>query len=273
MALNRNLKIASVSLDITWADPEESRLSSRKALEALPDDVDVAVLPELFTTGFVTREDEARKLAEKWEDSPTLTFLKKESAQNNLAICTSFLVDDGDDKPKNRCVFVEPSGEVTFYDKHHLFSISPESSLLEAGSSKSPIVRFRGWNFCMAVCYDVRFPVWTRNVNNAYDLLIVPANWPSGRGYQWEHLLIGRAIENQSYTIGANRSGHDDFGKYDDLTFVFDYLGMSIGKPLETKVQFGNATKIILAELSQNDLENFRKHFPVYKDADNFKLI
>ncbi len=264
-----NLKIAIISLDITWADPEENRFNAKKALNNLPHDIDVAILPELFTTGFLTRGDRAAELAESWASSATLTFLKEATTEYNMAICTSFLVDDAGEHPYNRCVFVEPSGEVTYYDKHHLFSMGNEALVASCGKQQSPIVRFRGWNFAMAVCYDLRFPVWTRNVANAYDILIIPANWPEARSYQWEHLLIARAIENQSYVIGANRSGHDDFGNYDNLSYIFDFKGL----PVANQIENVEGCKVVIAECSREALRSFRQHFPVVNDADTFKIL
>lgn len=115
----------------------------------------------------------------------------------------------------------------------------------------------------MAICYDVRFPVWLRNTGNKYDLLVIPANWPDKRQYAWEHLLKARAIENQAYVIGANRSGEDSFGKYDKSTYIIDYMGQSVGE---------NKGAFTIAELSKSSLEKIREHFPVWKDADEFGI-
>ncbi len=274
MPLNKNLKIAAIALDITWADPEENRYNVAQALNSLDNDIDLVVLPEMFTSGFITHLDRVNEIAEDWNNSPTLNFLKSKAAKHKLAICASFLVRDGGEKALNRCVFVEPSGELTIYDKHHLFSLGDESNILERGILPMPIVRFRGWNFAMAICYDVRFPVWTRNIGNKYDILLIPANWPQSRGYIWEHLLIGRAIENQAYVVGVNRSGYDDFGKYDNMTYIFDYVGQSIGDELNAnKIELRNATKIVVAEFSHEKLNKLRHHFPVINDADKFKIL
>jgi len=262
--MNNKLNIAAVSLDIAWGDAEENRYAIERAFKLLPRTTDIVILPEMFSTGFVTDYNTCTRLVEKWQNSPTMNFLRTKAREYNMAVCGSLLIDAGGEKPVNRCVFIEPDGETTFYDKHHLFCRSDEAANLSPGQQRVPIVRYRGWNIALAVCYDIRFPVWTRNVNNGYDLLIVPANWPQSRGYLWEHLLIGRAIENQSYIAGVNRSGHDDFGDYDNLTFVFDFVGKSIGK--------AENNNIVLATLDKDALQKIRSHFPVVKDADIFVL-
>ncbi len=272
MPINKNIKIAAVSLDITWGDPEENRFNISKALTLLPKDTDIVVLPEMFTTGFVTGTERANSLAEEWNISPTLDFLRTKAAEYNFAFCGSFIIRESDGILRNRCVFVEPSGEVTVYDKHHLFSRGDEASILTPGERLSPVIRFRGWNCAMAVCYDIRFPVWNRNVGYRYDILLVPANWPESRAYLWEHLLIGRAIENQSYVAGVNRSGHDDYGTYNNLSFVFDCKGLPASHVLDTGDTFGNDTSILLSECSHETLKLLRSHFPVINDADRFRL-
>lgn len=268
-----DIKIAAFSLDIVWADPNRNLLTVSQALAIMPEDIDLVVLPEMFTTGFITDESSVNRLAENWAVSPTLNFLKTKAKERNIAICASFLVRDENGIPRNRCVFVEPSGEITVYDKHHLFSPSDESRLLEHGTIPSPVVRFRSWNFAMSVCYDIRFPAWNRNLDYKYDVLLVPANWPASRGYLWEHLLIGRAIENQAYVVGANRSGMDDFGDYDNLSFIFDYVGKPIGKTITIGNDDSISFSLVVAELSHANIEKLHRHFPVAKDADRFRFI
>ena len=206
-----NLKIAVISLDIAWNDSEENLFAAEKALSQLDKNTDIAVLPELFTTGFIDNLAALSNSAEEFSESRTLARLKDWAKNLNFAIAGTYLVKENN-KIYNRAFFVEPSGEATFYDKAHLFCQSSESTNFEEGDKTIPVVRYRGWNIALAVCYEVRFPAWLRNNDNKYDVLIIPANWPTKRGYAWQHLLIARAIENQAYIVGANRSGTDDDG-------------------------------------------------------------
>lgn len=258
-----NLKISVVPLDITWTDIEENLFVTERYLEKVERNTDIVVLPELFSTGFISSPELLYKFAEEADNSATLQQIKKWAADFNFAIAGSLLLRK-DEQFFNRGFFIEPSGEATFYDKVHLFSQSSEKRDFTAGESPIPIVRFRGWNVALAICYELRFPVWLRNAGNKYDLLIIPANWPAKRAYAWEHLLIARAIENQSYVVGANRSGKDDGGEYDDLSFVFNYLG----KPISQKKSNG----LVNAEINRDKLNDFRNSFPVICDADKFKI-
>lgn len=259
------LKIATISLDITWADVEENLYAVEASIRRLDKNTDLVVLPELFTTGYLSSPELLYKFAEEEKYSKTLDSLHEWSKKYNVAITGSFLVRV-DDKFYNRGFFIEPSGDETFYDKTHLFSLSNESKTLTPGVAPIPVVRFRGWNIALAVCYELRFPVWLRNTDNRYDVLVIPANWPSKRAYAWKHLLIARAIENQAYVIGVNRSGKDDSGSYDDMTYVFNY----IGKPVETK-EIAN-TGISTALLDRDRLLSYREAYPFWEDADRFIL-
>lgn len=259
--------MAAIPLNVAWTDVEENMHSVLRQLELLPRDTDVAVLPELFSTGFLTDTDTLHRFAEPADSSPTLARLKKWARKFNFAITGSLLIKDGD-KPVNRGFFIEPSGECTFYDKRHLFCLSAEHDLLQGGKDSIPVVRFRGWNIALAVCYDLRFPVWLRNTSCRYDLLVLPANWPDSRVYAWEHLLIARAIENQAYVIGANRSGTDDGGQYSpDSTLIYNYLGKPVGAELS------EGSDIRIAELDGERLIAFRQRFPAWRDADKFRYL
>ncbi|MFG6390479.1 nitrilase-related carbon-nitrogen hydrolase, partial [Muribaculum sp.] len=162
-------------------------------------------------------------------------------------------------------VFITPSGEETFYAKRHRFTMSGEDSVYTRGSSAMPVVAFRGWNVAFAVCFDLRFPVWLRNRGKAYDLLIVMANWPDSRAYAWQQLLIARAIENQAYVIGCNRSGSDKFGVYSGTSHIIEPKGHTI-ETIVTPVA-------VEAQLSMESLVGFRNKFPVYLEGDNFELL
>ena len=268
MPTSSQLNIAVISLNISWCDPDENRYSLSKALDLLSKDTDVAVVPELFTTGFLSDQVSIDKYSEYWEDSPTLIFLKEMSAKHNMALCGSFMIKASNGLVLNRAVFVEPSGEVTHYDKHHLFMLSDEPRCFQSGNDPVPVIRFRGWNIAMAICYDLRFPTWLRNRDCRYDLLLLPANWPTARQYAWKHLLSARAIENQAYVAGANRSGHDDYGEYDNMSAIYDFMGKDITTYESSKqISYPNAS-IITASLTADKLNKARKQFPVLNDAD-----
>lgn len=260
-----NLKVAALPLNITWGDVAENLYATELLLQQLPKDTDLVVLPELFTTGFLNTTELLAKHSETVENSKSLDKLRLWARNYNFAIAGSLLVKHGEGFV-NRGFFIEPSGEETFYDKRHLFCLSAESRLFESGEEEMPVARFRGWNIALAVCYDLRFPVWLRNKDCRYDLLVIPANWPNSRQYAWKHLLIARAIENQAFVIGTNRSGKDDDGEYNDSTFIFNYLG----KPVEsTAVDNSN---ILTATLDGNKMTAFRNRFPAWRDADKFVL-
>lgn len=252
-------------LDIVWADPEANILKVKDSLERMPRGVDLVVLPELFSTGYIKDSGLLSNLPET-NNGPTLSEIRKLAQKHNCAIAGSFLARTAH-KVYNRAFFIEPNGEETFYDKRHLFTLSHENECYSPGMSLKPVVRFRGWDISMIVCYDLRFPVWCRQSEKKYDLLIVPANWGNKRRYAWEHLLIARAIENQAYVIGANRGGEDDYGEYDGSTFIYNFSGMPLGEPL------AGVPGAIIATLDKEALEERREAFPVADSADRFEII
>lgn len=262
--MQRLLNVAVMPLNINSGDRDENLYIFSQQLANISRDTDIVVLPELFSTGFIADPVLMRNLADSSDRQLTLNFLRELAAKHNTAVCGSLLWRDGNNY-FNRCFFIEPSGETAYYDKHHLFTQSKEPKLLTAGTAPSPIVRYRGWNIAMSVCYDMRFPVWQRNVGNRYDIMLVPANWPTVRSYDWQHLLIARAIENQACYVGANRSGEDDFGSYDNNSFIVDHRGRMVGNVDE-------ATGIVTATLSLDDLKKCRTAFPVSSSADHFTL-
>ena len=262
MNMRQELKIAIISTDIVPENPEANLSELESALAGMDRKVDVVVLPELFSTGFVSDPQRIEALAEPLSGN-TLKRLHSLASKYSCAISGSFLCKIAN-MVVNRAFFVEPGGDETFYDKHHLFSLSPEKNLLKSGVQACPIIRFRGWNLSMIVCYDLRFPAWCRNVGNAYDVLLVPANWPQVRSYAWKHLLIARAIENQAYVVGANRSGNDNYGCYDGLSFVFGPTGENVGE---------NIGNITYATAIPKSVEDIRRRLPVINDADSYTFI
>jgi len=261
MAIYNKLSVAAIPLDIVAGQKEENIARASEAIAQLPAGTDIAVLPELFTTAFIPDKPICQSLAEE-TDGPTMRWAKQMAQQTGTAIAGSFLAKSAE-RLFNRAFLVEPSGDAVLYDKRHTFSIGRESEVISRGDSLPPIARFRGWNITLFVCYDLRFPVWMRNTGLKYDLMIVPANWPESRSFAWEHLLQARAIENQAFAIGANRSGSDEFGTYDDLARIYDYNGRPIGS---------TRTSCVHAILSKSDLEKTRAMMPVSRDADDFTL-
>lgn len=264
--MSDTLRIAAIPLDISWANPEANLQNASRAVQALPVGTDIAVLPELFTTGFIHDEALRNVLAET-NGGQTVAALCELARRTGVALAGSFMARTVS-KIYNRGFFIEPSGDCSFYDKRHLFCVSAEAQVFAPGQALPPVVRFRGWNISMIVCYDLRFPAWCRNRSLAYDLLLVPANWAAARGYAWKQLLIARAIENQAVVVGANRSGHDDYGDYSDLTFIFDGTGHPVGSRPE-----GLYPGTVLTEVSLEELQKARRRLPVSKDADDFRLL
>ena len=195
--------------------------------------------------------------------------VRAEAEARSCAICGTFIARLPDGTLRNRAFFIAPGAAPVFYDKRHLFSISDEADVLTPGSQPMPIIDFRGWRIALAVCYDLRFPVWCRNTvgpdgSLLYDILIIPASWPDARAHAWRTLLTARAIENQAYVIGANRSGSDGFGRCDGLTAIFDFLGADIGS--------GQPSGAVTATFSLDLLAAARRRFPVWRDADTFSI-
>ena len=259
------MKICAIPLDITYADVENNLISAAHQLNQVEPDTDIAILPELFTTAFIP---DAKTIAQKAEpnDGHTIETVKRWAQYFGFAIAGSFLATDGNGKYYNRAFFVEPMGDVTFSDKRHLFPLSTENITYSPGTKLPPTIRYRGWNIRIIVCFDLRFPVWTRNCpDDMYDLLIVPSNWPVSRIKPYKLLLSARAVENQIYTIGANRTGTDKFGDYTvGMSSIYDNLGEEIK---ETR-RNGH----IYALLDLTNLKEGRERFPAYRASDRFSI-
>lgn len=261
------LKTAVISLDIHWANVEENMSETQKLIATLDQDTDLVVLPELFSTGFIQDESLMENLTARHGVS-TLATLTEWAGTFDMAIAGSILVKE-DGCFYNRGFIITPDGTTTFYDKRHLFCLSPEAKTYAHGHALPPVVGFRGWNISLIICYDLRFPVWCRNKGHRYDMLIVPANWPQARGYAWKHLLIARAIENQAVVVGADRSGTDDYGDYDGLSMIVDPTGHILAPDNDSAAK---PDTIIYATYSREWVEKMRNRLPVGADADYFEL-
>lgn len=224
---------------------------------------DMVVFPETFNTGF------SRKSYDLYEpeQSTTYNLLKKLSTETQVAIVCSFLVSDDQGKIFNRFHFFSPdNNKVFYYDKRHLFSFGNEDKFLKQGENRC-IIQFRGWNIFPSICYDIRFPVWCRNKNNEYDILINISNWPKSRQNALTTLLQARAIENSTYVIGVNRCGINTEGLiYEGKSAVINFKGDHI---IQAE---NNEEQILTTDISLIELKSFRKKFPVNIDADDFEL-
>ena len=262
------IKIAMLPIDIRQADPAGNISQVKHLAGNLDKDTDIICLPELFTTGFIKDREEALRLSEDNNGTP-MTALRQLSRNYGMAVTGSFMCRDKNTL-RNRAFFINPDdpdgNDTEYYDKHHLFVLSEEKRIFEAGNELPPVSDFRGWKIAITVCYDLRFPVWMRNTDNRYDMMIVPANWPDSRGYAWKSLLVARAIENQAVYIGVNRTGNDDFGSYSPtLTTGVNELGMPVTELSGSIIRY--------AVFSLDEINTLRRRFPFYLNSDRYKLI
>ena len=258
------LRISLLQTDIEWENKSANLCSLREHLEGLRGKTDIAILPEMFSTGFGMRPE---TLAEPWQGE-TVATLKQWAADYGIALAGSYIALDNilPARYANRAFFLTPQGDEHYYDKRHLFRMGGEDKHFQAGSAR-PIVRYKGWNILLLVCYDLRFPVWSRNAGNAYDLLIYVANWPAARRQAWDILLQARALENLSYVCGVNRTGTDGYGiPHNGGSKVVSYHGKVLASIPDG--QEGIAT----TSLDYTALQTFRKRFPAWMDADTFTL-
>jgi len=260
-----DLHIAMVQSELAWEEPSANREHFERALEDLPREVDLVLLPEMFSTGFSMN---AEVLAEP-VGGETEAWLQALAAEHDAAITGSLPVRDGN-AIYNRLLFATPDGHCRHYDKHHLFTMSTENDHYSAGNARL-VVEWRGWRICPMVCYDLRFPVWMRNRPAGdpghYDLLAIVANWPAKRSHHWRSLLLARAIENQAYCVGLNRVGRDGNGldyKGDSLAFAAD--GQLL---LDCEDRAG----VFTITLEREPLDIYRSKFPLLPDADPFSLL
>jgi predicted amidohydrolase len=255
------LNVSCIQTDLEWENVDSNLKHFSNKLELLSKDSEIVILPEMFTTGFSMNSVD---LAEPM-NGKTFTWMKEQSQKHNKIIIGSIIATENN-KFYNRCITMFPNGEYYTYDKGHLFRMEKEHEDFTKGISKT-IFKHKGWRICTMICYDLRFPVWSRNQDD-YDLLIYIASWPESRREVWNTLIKARAIENQSYVIGVNRIGKDGEGiSYFGDTVIINPKGQILKKAKDY------ADEIINAELSLKDLEQFRDKFPVFLDADNFKIV
>ena len=254
------MKISVLQTEIYWEDKSTNFSNLSELISPLYGWSDIVVLPEMFNTGFSMNPG---KLSEAHE-GVTFDWMKKIAEKGNFGICGSYIVKEKETY-FNRWVFIGPQGEYFFYDKRHLFSIGGEGRSFSKGKSRL-VFNFRGFRISPYICYDLRFPVWSRNRND-YDLMIVAANWPESRRVVWNTLLGARAIENQCFVAGSNRIGTDGEGiKYCGDSVILNARGEIIAAAGINEQCF------ITADISIGELIDFRRKFPVSQDADDFTI-
>ncbi|WP_411767184.1 amidohydrolase [Winogradskyella sp. A3E31] len=254
------LKVALIQADLVWENPAENRENFSKTIDQISEDVDLIVLPEMFTSGFTMHPESVSETM----DGETMQWLKKLAKEKNSAITGSLVIRENDNF-FNRSVFVEPSGTIISYDKKHTFTLAGEHKIYKAGTKKV-IIDYKGWKICPMVCYDLRFPVWARNTQD-YDLLLYVANWPKPRINAWDALLKARAIENMSYCIGVNRVGLDgNDHEYSGHSACYNVLGNRIdATPFEKE-------GVDIVTLEKSHINKYREKLQFLNDRDDFSL-
>lgn len=257
------MNISLIQADLHWEDRDLNLKMLDSKLEQIQE-TDLIVLPEMFSTAFSIRSED---LSESME-GPSVQWMKEKAKEKDAALCGSLMIQE-DGLYFNRLIFAEPNGQLQHYNKRHLFRMAAEAEHFTSGSERV-ITLFRGWKIMLQVCYDLRFPVFTRNRyvggDYEYDLVLYVANWPKPRHNAWETLLRARATENLSYCAGVNRIGEDGNGlSYRGGSAIIDYLGNSIQEAQSDPC-------IIQSELNKEALKEFRNRFPTGLDADSFEL-
>lgn len=261
----QNLRVSLVQGATRWHDPAGNRAYYGSLIAPLAGQTDLVVLPETFTSGF---SNEAIHNAETM-DGLTIAWLREQSRNLEAAVTGSVQLRVGEGV-HNRLLFATPDGEIRHYDKRHLFRYADEHKRYAAGHGRL-IVEWKGWKVCPLVCYDLRFPVFSRNGHDArrgfdYDLVLFVANWPSARAHAWRTLLRARAIENLSYCLGVNRVGVDGNQlPYSGDSAVLDFLGQAMA-------DLGAQEQVVTVTLDPAALAAFREKFPAWMDADAFEL-
>lgn len=253
----KNLRLALVQHEIVPNNPQHNLDTFARAMRSL-EQVDLVILPEVFTTGFCSN---ARNYAEK-VDGTAYQWMGDQAKQLNAVVTGSLVVKVGEEH-FNRLVWMRPDGTYTHYDKRHLFRMAGEHERYSAGVDRVTI-EINGWKVLPLICYDLRFPVWSRNQGD-YDLAIYVANWPSARALHWNRLLQARAIENLSYVAGVNRVGMDEKHQH--------YSGDSSVYSASGELVFGSQEAgAFVVELYADNLIEYRQKFPAYLDADSFEI-
>ena len=257
----QDLIITIIQTDLVWENKDKNSSHFENRIDSIMDETDLIILPEMFSTGFSMSP---AKLAEIM-NGPTVQWMQKISANRNADLVGSVIIKEKNNY-LNRLIWVKPSGALLTYDKRHLFRMGNEQDVYSSGN-KLITVELNGWKIRPLICYDLRFPVWSRNAGgDVYDLLIYVANWPDKRTHHWKSLLTARAIENQAYLAGVNRIGSDGNNvSYCGDSMIVDPLG-------KTLALLRNRDTIHTERLSGRILTNYREKFPAWKDGDRFEI-
>ena len=253
------MKVAVLQTDLVWENPIYNRLTIESKVLSSDKKFDLLVLPEMFTSGFTMNPE---RVAETMEGE-TIEWLKSLAKQKKTAIIGSLVIEE-EGNYYNRLVLVTPKKEVQYYDKKHLFTLAGEEKVYTSGTEKV-IFEYKDWKICPQVCYDLRFPVFARNVED-YDLLVYVANWPKIRTQAWDALLKARAIENMSFVVGVNRVGKDANGHdYVGHSQVLDELGNELIAPFEE-------SDLLVVSLNKKKMHETRTKLNFLDDRDEFEL-
>lgn len=251
------MKVSLIQTTIDWEDIDTNLEKLTSILNSI-ETTDIIVLPEMFTTGFTLN---VKKLAEPMHGK-TMSWLQGQAKLKNALLIGSIIIIEND-KYFNRCLCVFPDGKYEYYDKKHLFSYGHEDDVFSSGN-KPLIISYKGFRIKPLICYDLRFPVWSRNIEN-YDLLIYIASWPSSRISAWNQLLVARAIENQCYVIGVNRLGIDGNKLlYNGNSAIIEYSG--------SVIHHDDKENVLQYSLDKDALKSFRNQFPFLNDKDQFTI-
>lgn len=252
-----DLEVALVQSDLVWQDPSANRAHFEQLLAPL-EGVDLVVLPEMFSTGFSM---DSAKLAEP-ENGPSSQWMTTQALRLNAVVTGSLIIQAADGSYRNRLIWARPDGSVAYYDKRHLFRMAGEHKYFAAGEAQA-LFNLNGWNIRPLICYDLRFPVWSRDAADT-DLLLYTANWPAVRRNHWNQLLPARAIENLCFVAAVNRIGTDGKGHaYSGDSKIIDFQGV-------VQLDGKDVAGVHRATLKGCDLAEYRQRFPAFSDADTF---
>ncbi len=255
----KDLKVTTIQSNLVWENRTANLQNFEAHISTINESTDLVLLPEMFTTGFSMNP---QPIAEKM-DGPTIQWMSDQSSKINAVISGSVIIEENE-KFYNRLIWMRPDGTYESYNKRHLFTLAGEHKQYTKGTSKK-IIDLHGWKICPMICYDLRFPVWARNTEG-YDLLFYVANWPEKRINAWSSLLVGRAVENQCYTIGVNRVGTDGTGLvYNGMTSVISFDG-------ELKASIPDEQKVQTHTFNYEALHTFREKLAFLDDRDHFSL-
>ncbi len=257
--MQKTIRITTVQCNLVWEDKSANLLALEALIAPLQGQTDVVVLPEMFTTGFSMKPTQFAETM----DGESVKWMRHQAQTLGSALCGSLMIVENE-KYYNRFIFITPQGDIKTYDKRHLFSLANEHEHYTAGSARL-LINYQGWKICPMVCYDIRFPVWSRNTDH-YDILLYVANFPERRIHAWNSLLVARAIENQCYVVGVNRVGLDGNEIYHSgETAVIDYEG-------QTRYKMAHETAVETHHFEYEKLKDYRQKLNFLNDKDDFML-